>query len=205
MKNTFLGIIFLLGTMLGSCGQKNNSNMTDESTEETVVLQDNDQMAQPANDSPVDIDQIDEGFWDSIDFDIAVAPFPEITTQGVEVRGNDLYTIYTLDEMVLFDTDQANIKAAAADDLKQIAASFRQRHANGHVRVYGYTDARGSASYNKELAEQRAEAVKQWLVENGDVDASLISVHPVGETRPVATTPAGRKLNRRVDIVVKYP
>ena len=72
------------------------------------------------------------------------------------------------------------------------------------MRVYGFTDAQGSAGYNKELAQQRADAVKSWLSSNG-IDAGRISVNAIGEGQPVATnnTEAGRQQNRRVEIVAR--
>jgi outer membrane protein OmpA-like peptidoglycan-associated protein len=70
--------------------------------------------------------------------------------------------------------------------------------------VYGFTDAQGSAGYNKDLAQQRADAVKAWMSSNG-FDAGRISVNAIGEGQPVATnnTEAGREQNRRVEIVAR--
>jgi hypothetical protein len=60
-----------------------------------------------------------------------------------------------------------------------------------------------SAGSNKELAEQRAEAVRAWLAKNGNMSEGNISVHPVGESQPTASnaTEQGRQKNRRVEIV----
>ncbi len=93
----------------------------------------------------------------------------------------------------------------AEQDLKQITASIGKRYNGGNIRVYGYTDAVGSAGYNKELAEQRAEAVRGWLVKNGNVAEDRVTLHPVGEARPVASnaTEEGRQQNRRVEIVAR--
>jgi outer membrane protein OmpA-like peptidoglycan-associated protein len=69
----------------------------------------------------------------------------------------------------------------------------------------GFADSRGDKSYNKELSAQRAEAVKNYLVKNGNIEAARISVEPMGEAAPVASnaTAAGRQENRRVEIAVR--
>lgn len=143
--------------------------------------------------------------WKSLNYDLPAANYEEITDKNIEVIGSEEYTIYRLDETVMFDTDQSVIKPAAAEKLKQVAASLTKRFNGGRVRVFGFTDAVGSATYNKELAEKRAEAVKAWLAQNGNVNADLISVHPVGEARPIASnaTAAGKAQNRRVEIVAR--
>jgi len=143
--------------------------------------------------------------WDAINFDLPASTYEEITDAEINVRGNDEYAIYSVDETILFGTDQSTIKDQAAQKLQQIATSMGQRFNGGRIRIYGYTDAQGSASYNKELAEQRAAAVQTWLVQNGNINADNVSLHPVGESRPVASnaTAAGRQQNRRVEIVVR--
>lgn len=148
----------------------------------------------------------DDG-WDIIDFNAPAATYDEITDKDITVRGNDDYAIYSVDETILFGTDQSAIQPQAAQKLEQIAGSMGKRFNGGQVRIYGYTDAQGSASYNKELAEQRAAAVQSWLVQNGNLTADHVTLHPVGESRPVASneTAAGRQQNRRVEIIARRP
>ncbi|QMU29495.1 OmpA family protein [Adhaeribacter radiodurans] len=143
--------------------------------------------------------------WNTVDFGAPAATYDEITDADITVRGNDDYAIYSLDETILFDTDKNTIKPSAAEKLKQVSASMGKRFANGEVRIYGHTDAKGGAGYNMQLAEQRAEAVKNWLTQNGNLTGDRISLHPVGEAQPVASnaTAEGRQQNRRVEIVVR--
>lgn len=142
--------------------------------------------------------------WDGIDMNAPAVNYDEITDRNINVRGGDNYAIYGLGENLLFDENQATLRADAEANLKQITASINKRYNGGQVRVYGYTDAQGSAGYNKELAEQRANAVKAWMQANG-VDAGRISVNAIGEGQPVASnnTEAGRQENRRVEIAAK--
>jgi outer membrane protein OmpA-like peptidoglycan-associated protein len=81
------------------------------------------------------------------------------------------------------------------------------------VTVEGFTDAKGSKSFNMQLSQERATAVKDWVVRNGNVPAGNITARGFGEQNPVAPNtnpdgsdnPAGRALNRRVSIVVEKP
>ena len=143
--------------------------------------------------------------WDMGKSKLADVKFKEITLPGVSVRGDSTYNVYSVDETVLFDTDKADIKPGAVEALKQIAGSIGQRYSASQVRVMGFADARGAKGYNKELSEQRAEAVKNYLVANGNIAATRISVEPMGEAMPVASnaTAAGRQENRRVEIAVR--
>ena len=131
--------------------------------------------------------------------------FKEINLPDVSVRGDDDYSVYGLEEKVLFDTGKSDIKASASNALNQIVASIGQRYGKNQIQVMGFADSRGDKDFNKELSEQRAEAVKNWLTTNGKIDASRLSVEPMGEAMPAASnaTAAGRKENRRVEIAVR--
>lgn len=110
---------------------------------------------------------------------------------------------------VLFDFDKADIKAVAADTLKQVAKVIREK-ARGSVRIEGYTDAKGSDAYNQGLSERRAASVKKWLVEKDGLKDIRFLTSGYGAKSPVAPNtkpdgsddPEGRQKNRRVVIVV---
>lgn len=143
--------------------------------------------------------------WGDVDFNAPAAAYEEVTDKNINVRGNNNYGIYGLGENILFDEGKSTVRSDGEQNLKQVASSVEKRYKGGAVRVFGYTDAIGSAGYNKELAEQRAAAVRDWLVTNGNISEDRISIHPVGEARPVASnsTEEGRQQNRRVEIVAK--
>ena len=145
------------------------------------------------------------GNWNDIDMNAPAAKYDEITDPNINVRGNDNYGIYDIGENILFDEGKSTIRADAEKNLKELAASIQKRFSGGDVRIYGYTDATGSAGSNKELAQQRAEAVRTWLSANGGVTNDHLSINAVGEAKPVATnaTEAGRQQNRRVEIVAR--
>ncbi|QHT71213.1 OmpA family protein [Rhodocytophaga rosea] len=147
--------------------------------------------------------------WRDVDLNVPRINHPEIkiNSSDFELRGNDMYTVYSMGEKLLFDTDQATIRSDARENLEQIVASIDQRYGQGQIRIYGHADARADAEHNKELSQQRAEAVKNWLVTNASMDASRISIHPMGEADPVASnqTKSGQQQNRRVEIVAMNP
>ena len=131
--------------------------------------------------------------------------FKEITQSSVSVRGDNTCSVYSVDEKVLFDTGKSNIEPGAAAALQQITGFIGQRYAASQVQIMGFADSRGDKGYNKELSEKRAEAVKNYLVATGKMDAGRVSVEPMGEAMPAATnaTAAGRQENRRVEIAVR--
>jgi outer membrane protein OmpA-like peptidoglycan-associated protein len=112
---------------------------------------------------------------------------------------------------VLFDYDKATLKPASEEALKKVAVVLSQ-FPESMVTVEGYTDSKGSKAFNMQLSQERANAVKDWLVRNGNVPAN-ITARGFGEQSPVAPNtnvdgsdnPAGRALNRRVSIVVEKP
>jgi outer membrane protein OmpA-like peptidoglycan-associated protein len=141
--------------------------------------------------------------WSSVDFNSPKSSDPDINDKDIAVSGNDKYTIYTLGENILFPTDQNALQSSAESKLKQITASLNKRFKGATIGVFGSTDSTGTAGHNKQLGADRANAVKDWIVKNGGVDQSKISVHSLGESKPVASnaTASGRQQNRNVSIV----
>ena len=141
--------------------------------------------------------------WNSVDFNSPNSADPDVSDTSIKVSGNDKYTIYTLGDNILFATDQTTLQGSADAKLKMIAAAIHKRYAGGIIGVYGNTDSTGTAGHNKQLGAERAAMVKDWLVKNGGLDSAKVSVHSMGENKPVASnaTAAGRQQNRNVEIV----
>jgi len=106
---------------------------------------------------------------------------------------------------VLFDTGKATLKPAAQANLSRLAA-FLNSHPDERVEIDGNTDNTGSADFNQELSQSRANAVRDALLQEGVPDSRIVS-RGLGDTMPVATnsTAAGRQQNRRVDVVFLNP
>jgi outer membrane protein OmpA-like peptidoglycan-associated protein len=73
-----------------------------------------------------------------------------------------------------------------------------------HVVIEGHTDSQGRADINKQLSQERAQAVRAYLVDEAGIEAQRITAIGYGADRPVATndTAGGRALNRRIEITI---
>lgn len=109
--------------------------------------------------------------------------------------------IVRLDSMSLFDSGKFVLKA---DSTKWLVHSLVDIKAKPGwlIVVSGHTDNTGNPQLNQWLSLARAEAVRNWMRDTGDVPESCFAVQGYGESRPVATndTAEGRALNRRVEI-----
>ena len=103
---------------------------------------------------------------------------------------------------VLFDVDKATLKAGATQSLYRLV-TFLKEYPDRQVLVEGHTDSTGTEEYNLGLSQRRAEAVVQFLVENGIAPDRALA-RGYGKAYPVAgnETAAGRQRNRRVEIVI---
>ncbi|HKM38135.1 MAG TPA: OmpA family protein [Thiopseudomonas sp.] len=105
---------------------------------------------------------------------------------------------------VLFDLDKAELKPAAHNNIRQLA-EFLRDNPERKVLIEGFTDSTGSAEYNLQLSERRAEAVKRALVREG-VNSNNLNTIGFGKEYPVAdnATPASRSMNRRVEVTISH-
>jgi outer membrane protein OmpA-like peptidoglycan-associated protein len=103
---------------------------------------------------------------------------------------------------VLFDTGRAELNPGSARKLDQLA-QFLTDHRERRVQIDGFTDSVGTDSYNQDLSQRRADAVKSSLIARG-IDSSRIGSQGYGKGFPVATNvdSGGRQLNRRVEVVI---
>lgn len=103
---------------------------------------------------------------------------------------------------VLFDTGKYTLKPATQISLAKVAGIL-QAYPGLKLQVEGYTDSTGSPEFNQKLSENRAGAVRDFLVTQG-VQLENIAATGYGMAKPVAdnNTAQGRALNRRVQLVV---
>ena len=102
---------------------------------------------------------------------------------------------------VFFEFDRADIKPESEVELLEVVRLLRA-HPKWKVEVQGHTDSVGTAMYNQQLSQRRAEAVRQFLIQRG-IKAERIQARGYGSSRPIApnTTEEGRALNRRTEIL----
>ena len=109
-----------------------------------------------------------------------------------------------INEKIYFETDKAVIKSNSHDLLDAVAATLRQFSQIDRVEIQGHTDSRGDDEYNLDLSQRRADAVKAFLIERGQVSASRLTSRGYGETQPVdaSETRSAWSKNRRVEFII---
>ncbi len=103
--------------------------------------------------------------------------------------------------LILFDFDSARVKKDSYPILKNLADTLQYDLPGIKLTVVGHTDSVGSEQYNLELSKRRAQAVKEFLVTNYDIDPGRFFLRWYGETQPyIRENPEDGK-NRRVEFV----
>jgi outer membrane protein OmpA-like peptidoglycan-associated protein len=103
---------------------------------------------------------------------------------------------------VLFKSGSFELLPGARERLAKISGIVLA-YPTLHLQVEGHTDSVGSDEYNQELSEHRAQAVRDYLVQQG-ISADSIAARGLGKTEPIASndTAEGRQQNRRVELVL---
>jgi outer membrane protein OmpA-like peptidoglycan-associated protein len=103
-------------------------------------------------------------------------------------------------EGVNFDFDKATLRQEDVSDLDKNVEALKA-WGDVNIEVAGHTDSMGSDAYNMKLSQQRAEAVRNFLISRG-VAADRLTAKGYGESQPVAdnATEEGRFKNRRVEL-----
>lgn len=128
----------------------------------------------------------------------AQAALAKLAAVKEEARG----LVITLSGSVLFASNKSALLPAAQNRLNQVAEALMATKER-KLTVEGHTDSQGSSSSNQVLSQQRADAVRSYLISRG-YPSDLIQAQGIGEDRPVADNASaeGRANNRRVEIVV---
>jgi chemotaxis protein MotB len=130
----------------------------------------------------------------------------EIKQREVVMRVTPEGFVISLNELGFFDSGQATLLPGAAPKIQRIAKVLSLHGLN--LRVEGHSDDQPihTAQFrsNWELSTARALAVVTLLIDDSGFDPQKLSVAGYGQYRPIAdnATPEGRKMNRRVDMVV---
>jgi outer membrane protein OmpA-like peptidoglycan-associated protein len=113
-----------------------------------------------------------------------------------------------VDTVAHFAFNQATLQDQDKAMLDEFAKVMRAHHSDALVTVEGFADPAGSTSYNKRLGERRADAVRNYLVNNDGMDARQVRAVSYGEARnrqvkPGATRSEGEP-NRRASLVIDF-
>lgn len=106
-------------------------------------------------------------------------------------------------EKIQFETNKAVIKPESGSLLDEITGVVKQNPQIQRLSIEGHTDSTGADKHNQMLSEQRASAVRDYLVQHG-IAAERLSSRGWGKTKPIGdnSTATGREENRRVEFVI---
>jgi len=130
----------------------------------------------------------------------------ELKNHEVEMSFTPEGFVISLKELGFFNSGQAQLLPGAGEKIERIARILAAHRLE--LRVEGHSDNQpihnAQFQSNWELSTARAMSVLQILVDHADYDPKKISVAGYGQYRPIAddATPEGRRMNRRVDLVV---
>ncbi len=132
----------------------------------------------------------------------AMKDLASIAAVKEEARG----VVITLSGSVLFVSGKFALLNTAMTKLDQVAEALKAQNGDRLMVVEGHTDSQGSDATNQPLSQNRATAVRDYLVSKGVV-AEKITAVGMGASRPITDnkTPENRANNRRVEIIIAGP
>ena len=122
---------------------------------------------------------------------------PEVTAAVLESVKVEAKSIY-------FNSGKATFKSEDVPVKIESISSLLKQYPNAKFSIEGHTDSDGSDAFNQKLSQERADVVRNALIERGLKPANLTAVG-YGESKPVATnkTAAGKAKNRRTEVVLQ--
>jgi peptidoglycan-associated lipoprotein len=125
------------------------------------------------------------------------------TAAGKLAEGKFLYSMVLSDDSIKFPVDSSKLSPEAEQRLSTFVEKLKSDNRNIYLEIQGHTDSTGPDSLNQRLGEERAEAVRRFLNQNG-VPLNRVSTISYGESNPVADNKnrTGRSENRRVVLIV---
>jgi outer membrane protein OmpA-like peptidoglycan-associated protein len=120
---------------------------------------------------------------------------------ALKAKPTDRGLVLTLGD-VLFETGSATLSSGAGRNMDRLV-QFLTDHPERLVQIDGFTDSIGTDSFNQDLSQHRADAVRYQLVSRG-ISSTRIATQGYGKAYPVASNSesSGRQLNRRVEVVI---
>lgn len=125
------------------------------------------------------------------------------TLPGAEVeRVGEGIRVTMKENMVNFAFDSSNLTSSAMANLDKLVQVL-SNNPDTNINIYGYTDSKGSDTYNLSLSDRRAAAVKSYMMSKGIASSRMMTMG-MGEQDPIASndTDAGRAENRRVEFAI---
>jgi outer membrane protein OmpA-like peptidoglycan-associated protein len=122
---------------------------------------------------------------------------------GKLAEGKFLYSMVLSDDSVKFPLDSSQLSPEAQTRLADFVQKLKADNKNVYLEIQGHTDSSGTKDLNMRLGEERAEAVRRYMNQQG-VPLNRMSTISYGQDDPVAPndTRQGRAQNRRVVLIV---
>jgi outer membrane protein OmpA-like peptidoglycan-associated protein len=120
---------------------------------------------------------------------------------ALKAKPTDRGLVLTLGD-VLFETGSSTLSPGAGRNLDRLV-QFLAEHPDRLVQIDGFTDSIGTDSFNQDLSQRRADAVRFTLLSRG-ISSARVATQGYGKSYPVASNSesSGRQLNRRVEVVI---
>jgi len=121
--------------------------------------------------------------------------------QWVPISGAQ--AVQSVNLKIEFDLNSARIRNGSFKLLDELGKALRSEELKGRaITIKGHTDSDGSEAYNLTLSVNRAQSVKEYLVQNAGITADRMEVVGYGEVLPLVpnTSAANKQLNRRVEV-----
>ncbi len=119
-------------------------------------------------------------------------------TENIKLKVGEVYNIKNIN----FETGKAKLMTKSLPELDKLA-KYLNKNSEIKIQINGHTDNVGTEKFNKHLSENRAKAVKNYLVSKG-IQENRITYKGFGSSQPIATnyTQKGREKNRRVEFKI---
>ena len=120
--------------------------------------------------------------------------------RGLTVQGEDKPP--SIDLYIPFEYNSDKLTTEAMLTLKRLGAALKDTRLSSYrFKIAGHTDAKGSAEYNQKLSERRAEAVRNYLVFQYDLEPDRIEAAGFGKTQLLDPSKPEDGINRRVQVI----
>ncbi len=145
---------------------------------------------------PIDSDK--DGVIDSLD------KCPNTPAGATIDKDGCMHQKITINLNVEFDFNKYVGKDKYNNEIKKVA-DFMKEFPKTTAAIEGHTDNVGTAAYNNRLSKNRADSVRQYLINNFGINASRLTATGYGLTKPIASndTEEGRQKNRRVEAILQ--
>jgi peptidoglycan-associated lipoprotein len=184
MSKLTVGITMLLGgLLLSACA-------TEDYVDKHVAV-----VQGQVTDQGTKLSQVDQTAQDALN---------RANAAGKLAEGKFLYSVVLSDDSMKFPIDGSKLSPEAQTRLSDFVQKLKSDNKNVYLEIQGHTDSTGTPDINMRLGEQRAEAVRLFMNQQG-VPLNRMATISYGQTSPVApnTTREGRAENRRVVVEVQ--